>query len=104
MNKNTRKLITIYGELHTRSCVDRLCIPRSDGRRDLVSVEDCIEEEKYNLSKYTTQSKEALVKTAAAELNLEKYIANVSKKDKKKHRLKEWKEKTLQGQFERETE
>ena len=51
----------------------------SDEGRGLVSVDDCIEEEKCNLAKYATQSKETLVKNAAAELNLEKYIVNVSK-------------------------
>ena len=46
-----------------------------------------------------------MVKAAAAELNLEKYIVNVSKKKKKKeNRLKEGKEKMLHGQYVRETE
>ena len=49
-------------------------------------------------------SKEALVRTAAAELNLEKYMVNVSKKGKKENRLKEWGEKVLYGQFVRQTE
>ena len=40
MDRKTRKLITICGGLHSRSCVDRLYIRRSDGGRDLVSVED----------------------------------------------------------------
>ena len=99
MDKKTRKLSTIYGRLHPRSCVDRLYIPR----RGLVSVEDYVEEEKCSLTKYATQSKEALVKIAAAELNLEKNTVNVSKKEKE-NRLKEWKEKALHGQFVRETE
>ena len=40
-----------------------------------------------------------LVKTTATELNLEKYIVNVSKKEKKENRLNEWKEKALYEQF-----
>ena len=40
--------------------------------------------------KVRLQSKEALVKTTAAELNLEKYIVNTSKKEKKESWLKEW--------------
>ena len=75
-----------------------------DGERGLVSVEDCVEEGKCNLAKYATHSKEALVKTAAAELNLAKYIVNVSKKEKKENRLKKWNQKELHGQFVRETE
>ena len=83
MDRKTRKLITIYGWIHPRSCVDRLYIPRSDLGRGLVSAKDCVKEEKCNLAKYVAQSKEALVKTAAADHYLEKYIANVSKKEKK---------------------
>ena len=103
-DRKTRKLITIYGRLHPKSCVDRLYIPRSDGRRGLVSAKDSVKEEKCNLAKYAAQSKEALIKTAAADLNLEKHIVNVSKKEKKENRLEEWKQKALHGQFVRETE
>ena len=71
MDRRTRKLITIYEGLHPRSCVDRLYIPRSDRGRCLLIVEDCVREKKCSLAKYATQSKEALVKIAAAELNLE---------------------------------
>ena len=53
--------------------------------------------------KYSTQSKEALVKTAADKLNLKKSTVSVSKKEKK-NRLKEWKQKVLHGQFVREKE
>ena len=35
---------------------------------------------------------------------MEKYIVNVSKKEKKENRLKEWKGKALHGQFVKETE
>ena len=103
MDTKTRKLIILYGGLHTRSFVDRLYIPRSDWGRGLVSVEDSDEEEKCNLAKYAAQSKEALVKTAASEISLEKYIVNVSKKEKKENRLKERKQNVLHGQFVRET-
>ena len=99
MDRKTRKLITIYRGIHPRSYVGRLYIPRSDGGRGLVSVEDCVNEEKCNLAKYATQSKEALVKTAVAELNLEKYIVSMSKKEKKENRLKGWKQKVVHGQF-----
>ena len=40
-----------------------------------------------------------LVKTTATELNLEKYIVNMSKKEKKENQLNEWKEKALYEQF-----
>ena len=97
MDRNTRKLITIYWELHPRSCVDRLHVPRSDGGRGLVGVEDCVKKKKCSLAKYAVQSKEVRVKTAAVELSLEKYIFNASKKEKKENQLKNWKEKALHG-------
>ena len=71
MDRRTRKLITIYEGLYPRSCVDRLYIPRSDRGRCLLIVEDCAREKKCSLAKYAAQSKEALDKIAAAELNLE---------------------------------
>ena len=85
MDRKTRKLITVYGGLHRLPYTDRLYIPTSDGGRVLVSVKDCVKEEKCSQAKYATQSKETLVKTAATEFNLQKYIANVSKKEKKEN-------------------
>ena len=85
MDRKTRKLIKIYKELHPLSCVDRLYIPKSDEGRSLASVNGCVEEDKCNLAKHAAQSKEVLVKTAIAELNLEKCIVNVSKKEKKEN-------------------
>ena len=72
---------------------DRLCIPRSDGQRGLIKVEGCVKKEKCSLAKYATEIKEVLVQITTAELNLEKYIVNVSKKENKENRMKEWKEK-----------
>ena len=36
-------MFTIYGALHPKSYVDRLYIPRKDGGRDFMSIEDCVE-------------------------------------------------------------
>ena len=43
IDRKTRKLFTIYGALHPKSDVDRLYIPRKEGGRGLISIEDCIE-------------------------------------------------------------
>ena len=82
MDRKSSKLINVYGELHPRSCADRLYILRSDGGSGLVDVEVGAEKEKCSLEKYATQSKEALLKTELSELSLIKYIVNVSKKKK----------------------
>ena len=49
MDRKTIRLITIYEGLHSRSCIDRLYIPWSGGGSGLVSVQDCVKEEKCNL-------------------------------------------------------
>ena len=43
IDRKTRKFFTIYGALHPKSDVDRLYIPRKEGGRGLISIEDCIE-------------------------------------------------------------
>ena len=39
----TRKLFTIFGGLHPKSDVGRLDIPRKDGERGLIAIEDYVE-------------------------------------------------------------
>ena len=43
IDRKTGKLITMYGALHPKSDVDRLYIPRKEGGRGLISIEDCVE-------------------------------------------------------------
>ena len=39
MDRKTRKVLNMYQALHPRSNVDRLCIPRSEGGKGLLSLE-----------------------------------------------------------------
>ena len=43
IDKKTRQLFTIYGALHPNSDVDRLYIPRKEGGRGLIFIEDYVE-------------------------------------------------------------
>ena len=43
IDRKNRKLFTIYGALHPKSDVGRLYIPRKEGGRGLISIEDCNE-------------------------------------------------------------
>ena len=43
IDRKSRKLFTIYGAFHPKSDVDRLYIPRKEGGRGLISIEDCVE-------------------------------------------------------------
>lgn len=51
------------GGLHRRSIVDRPCIPRVLGGRDLSSVRDFVEEEVLNIGQYIADSCERFSKT-----------------------------------------
>ena len=43
LDRKNRKLFTIYGALHPNSDVHRLYIPRKDGGKGLIFIEDCVE-------------------------------------------------------------
>ena len=104
MDRITRKIIIMYGGLHPRSDVERLYLPRSEGRRGLVSIEDCVNDDRENLELYALGSNEKLIIAAAAELKLKKFINVQNRQERRKKRLIDWKEKALHGQFLRETE
>ena len=40
MDRRTRKILAMNGCLHTRSNVARLCLPRKDGGRGLIGIEE----------------------------------------------------------------
>ena len=56
LDRKTRKILTIHGVLHPRSNVSRLCLPRREGGRGIISVEDAINTEERNMNVYMSQS------------------------------------------------
>ena len=64
IDSETRKLFTIYGGLHPKSDVDRLYVPRKDGRRGLKAIEDCVELVVRGLEVYVHGSEERLIQAA----------------------------------------
>ena len=104
MDRKTRKIITIYGGLHPRSNVEWFYLPRSEGSRRLVSIEDCVNDERENLALYALRSNEKLIIAATAKPKLNKFINVQNRQERRKQHLIEWKEKALHGQFLRETE
>ena len=64
IDRKTRKLFTIYGALHPKSDVDRLYIPRKEGGRGLISIEDCVELAIRGLEVYVHGSEERLIQAA----------------------------------------
>ena len=61
IDSKTRKLLTIYGALHPKSDVDRLYIPRKEGGRELISIEDFVDLAIKDLEVYVHGSEERLM-------------------------------------------
>jgi len=55
-----RKMMTMAGSFHQKGDVDRLYLPRKEGGRGLISVEDCVRMEEKSLGKYVRSSQESL--------------------------------------------
>ena len=86
IDRKTRKLFTIYRALHPKSDVDRLYIPRKEGGRGLISIEDCVELAIRGLEVYVHGSEERLIQAARGDKidGLEATtVLKRSKKDKK---------------------
>ena len=105
LDRKTRKLLTIHCALHLRSNVSRLYLPRREGGRGLISVEDAINIEERNINVYISQSQERLLKAAWERKNVDEIETPKEYKERiKRKRIEDWSGKQLHGQFKRETE
>ena len=89
--------------LHAHSFVDTLYIQRTQVGRGLLSVKDCVELERYNLFDNAANN-ERLSKAVNEELQLRTKIIVKNEEERENGRQAGWKEKALQGHFQRETE
>ena len=66
IDRKNRRLFTIYGTLHSKSDGDRLYIyiPRKEGGRGLISIEDCAELAIGGLEVYVHGNEERLIQAA----------------------------------------
>ena len=103
IDRKTRRLFTICGTLHPKSDVGRLYIPRKEGGRGLISIEDCVELAIRRLEVYVHGSEERLIQAARGDKIDGVEAASVLKRSKKEKRLEEWEEKVLHGQYLRQT-
>ena len=103
VDRKTRKLFTIYGALHPKSDVDRLYIPRKEGGRGFISIEDGVELAIRGLEVYVQGSQERLIQAARGNKINGLEAASVSKRSKKEKRLEDWEGKVLHGQYLRQT-
>ena len=88
IDRKTRKLFTIYGGLHPKSDVNRLYIPRKDGGRGLIAIEDCVELELRSLEVYVHGSDERLLQTDRGNRADDLEAASALKKANKEKRYK----------------
>ena len=103
IDRNTRKLFTIYGALHPNSDVNRLYKPIKEGGKGLISIEDCVELAIRGLEVYVPGSEERLIQAARRDKIDGLEAASVLKRSKKDKRLEDWYEKVLHGQYLRQT-
>ena len=94
----TRKQLTMHGSLHPRADVDRLYVPRKDGGRGLLSVEDSINKEENSLAYYVQNtSQPTLQETQQIMINKEPQPKNNYDTGLKKSRRDKWNQKKLHG-------
>ena len=103
IDKKTRKLFAICGRLLPKSDIARLYIPRKDGGRGLIAIEDCVELPVRSLGVYVHGSEERLLQVARGDKVDDLEAASVFKKTKKEKRLQDRKETALHGQYLKQT-
>ena len=98
MDTMTRKQMTIHGSLHPRADVDRLYLPRKEGGRGLLSVEDSINKEENSISHYVENSSQPTLKeTKPIMLNKEPQPKTAYDTRLKNSRKDKWCQKKLHG-------
>ena len=103
IDRETRKLFTIYGGLHPKSDADRLYILRKDGGRDLIVIENCVELAARGLEVYDHGSEARLIQAARGDRVDGLEAASVLKKTKKEKGLQDWEDQALHDQYLRQT-
>ena len=104
MDRKTRKVLNMYQALHPRSNVDRLYLPRSEGGKGLLSLEECVNAEKRSLGQYLKMNEDEWLRSAWEEgLIKEDEDPKVYRERTSKSRMEDWQNKPMHGQFLRQT-
>ena len=102
IDRGTRKMMNMYRVLHPRDSVARLYLPRKEGGRGLVAIEDCDEIAILGLENYVQDSRERILSSARCEAG-ERVTEKDFQKRRREERRSELEEKALHGQFFRQT-
>ena len=103
MNRRTRKILAINRCMHTRSNVARLYLPRKEGGRGLISIEECVRKESKSLNSYFRENTEWILQAALKKVLVEEENLQDYQKRKQEETFRNWKEKALHGEFVRQT-
>ena len=102
--RKTRKALNMYQALHPRSNVDRLYLPRSEGGKGLLSLEECVNAEKRSLGQYLKMNEDEWLRSAWEEgLIKEDEDPKVYRERTSKSWMDEWQNKPMHGQCLRQT-
>ena len=93
IDRETKKLFTVYEALHPKSDVDRLYIPAKEEGRGLISIEDCVELAIRGLEVYVHGKEERLIQADRGAKIDGLEAASVLKRSKKEKRLEDWEKK-----------
>ena len=104
MDRRTRKIFGNEWMYATRSNVARLYLPRKEGGRGLISIEECVVKESKSLNGYLGETTELILQAALNEkvLDEEENLQDY-KKSGQEEKIRDWKEKALHGEFVRQT-
>ena len=76
-------MFTLYGALHLKSDIYRLYIPRKEGGRGLISIEDCVELAIRGVEVYVHKGEERLIQAARGDKIDGLEVASVLERSKK---------------------
>ena len=104
LDRRTRKLLTMNEGFRPRDCVKRLYVPRKEGGRGLISVEDCVNQAGTLLDAYVQSSEEKILKTVRRKGVENQETAASFKEKRRTENTQGWKEMALYEQFARQSE
>ena len=104
MDTKTRKILAMHRCMHTRSNVARLYLPRKEGGRGLIGIEECVRKESKSLHNYLKETAEWMLQAALKEKVIdEKENLQDYQKRRQEEKIRNWKEKPLHGEFVQQT-
>jgi hypothetical protein len=70
LDRKTIKMLTIHGQHHPRADIDRLHVPRKEGRRGIMQVEGAYIAEILNLVEYVESKEDPLIQIVRTHHNI----------------------------------